>query len=163
MSALIALRNRDDEIVAHAIVDDSDFEWLSQWRWHMAQNGYARRSIDRGGIQRTIGLHRQILGLEPGDSREGDHRNGDRLDNRRENLRVVTRAQNQQNLRAKKAGATSRFRGVYFSRKAGKWCANVKVAGRSHHIGTFLTEEQAGAAAAGFRAEHMPFSPEAAA
>lgn len=43
--ARIPLRDRHGEVRAFAIVDDADFEWLNQWRWHLDGEGYARRSV----------------------------------------------------------------------------------------------------------------------
>ena len=57
--------------------------------------------VVRSSWKLTHYLHREVLGLTPGDGLETDHRNGDRLDNRRSNLRVATRAQNAQNVPAR--------------------------------------------------------------
>jgi len=72
-----------------AIVDDADFDYLSQWSWRRAsQTGYPRRSTSKSGKWLTIDMHRQLLGPAPA-GYETDHKNRNRLDNRRENLRFV--------------------------------------------------------------------------
>ena len=71
-----------------AKVDVSDFDYLSQWKWKLHKNGYAYRNSRHGNIY----MHRLIL--NPPNGLETDHINLDRLDNRRENLRAVTHAEN---------------------------------------------------------------------
>jgi hypothetical protein len=101
-------------------------------------------------------MHREILGLEHGDPTEVDHRNGDPLDNRRQNLRVVSRAENAQNVPAR--GGTSPFRGVTWDKRKGRWMAQAKLGGRQRFIGYFDDDAEAGRAAAEWRRENMPFS-----
>jgi DNA-directed RNA polymerase specialized sigma24 family protein len=157
-AAYIPLRARDGSIRAHAIVDAADYEWLTQWRWSLHSGGYAQRSIRIDGRWRTVGMHRIILGLEPGDGLEGDHVNGKRLDNRRSNLRVVPHAGNAQNRTT--AWGSSDFVGVTYRPQYGTWIAHAKVKGTRRTIGSFAREMDAAAAAAQFRAEHMPYAVE---
>lgn len=97
--------------------------------------------------------------LEHGDSRRVDHINGDTFDNRRSNLIVVTNAGNAQNQGSR--GGSSRYRGVTWDRARRKWMASAQLNGRKVTIGRFETEDQAGGAAAAWRAVHMPHSVEA--
>jgi hypothetical protein len=99
-----------------------------------------------------------ILGLAPGDPREGDHINGNRLDCRRENLRIVTPAQNRHN-RAAKARGASQHRGV--DRFRGKWRARGSLNGRCVFLGLFVEEEDAAAAASAWRLANMSHTNEA--
>lgn len=69
-----------------------------------------------------------------------DHINRDRGDNRIANLRDATRHENNRNFPSAK-GSSSRFVGVH--RKRNKWCAQIKIDGKSTHIGTFDTEAEA--------------------
>jgi hypothetical protein len=71
-----------------ATVDAEDVEQLSQSRWLLAAVGYA---VASGGRRY---MHREILGLVPGDGLQCDHINGDKLDNRRSNLRAVPQGEN---------------------------------------------------------------------
>ena len=78
--------------------DEQDYLMLSRYHWRALTNAhhqYAKTQI-RG---HTILAHRLILGLEKGDQRVADHINGNGLDNRRCNLRIVTRKENRWNLR----------------------------------------------------------------
>ena len=149
-------------VVARARVSPQDYDELSQFRWHFDSAGYARRNVWDGSKNGTVRMHRQVLGLGPGhiDKRQTDHINRDRTDNRRENLRVATNAENGQNLPARKGG-TSRYRGVSWYQNNQKWVAKVHVGGRNYSLGCFDDEDEAGRAAADFRREHMPFSEEA--
>jgi hypothetical protein len=104
-------------------------------------------------------MHRFVLGLRKGDPRKVDHKNRNRLDNRRENLRVVTSAENAQNL--ERNYGRSRHRGVAWHKVTKKWRAVVRLDGRQHHLGYFDDEDEAGAVASAFRAQHMPFSSDA--
>ena len=159
----IPLRRREGSLAAVALIDVADYEFLMQWTWRLS-DGYARRSGWQDGKYRKIYMHRQLLGLEPGDRRQGDHKNRDRLDNRRENLRIAERAEkdNGQNCPSQ-AGSTSQYRGVSWHKRDQKWRAYAKGShgGRTRHLGYFDDEQEAAAVAAAFRAEYMPFSEDA--
>lgn len=152
--AQIPLRARDGSVRAWAIVDDADFDVLGRWRWCVCAGGYAGRTERAAGGQWTVLLHREILGLRPGDGQEVDHWDLDKLNCRRSNLRVVTHAQNGQNLRSRR-GARSQYRGVSWNCRRGAWAARVKISGRAHFGGYFDDEEEAATKAHRMRAELM--------
>lgn len=149
----IPLRARDGSVRAYAIVDAEDFERFGQLRWSLHSQGYAYRNV--GKPRRNVLLHRAIMGLEYGDRREVDHENRDRLDCRRENLRVVTGAANRQNVASR--GKGSRFRGVARWRGT-RWQATGRAGGRSVWLGVHENELDAARAAEAFRRERMPFA-----
>ena len=129
-----------------ALVDDEDFEWLNQRKWHAQKSGnawYAARCDCSGKRKRYVYMHRLIL--RPPIGKECDHSNGSGLDNRRANLRVVTRSQNMMNSR-KGRGCSSKFKGVYWNRQAGKWHTQINVCGRKHYLGRFVGEKEAACA-----------------
>jgi hypothetical protein len=104
-------------------------------------------------------MHRLILGLTHGDrSVEIDHVNGDKLDNRRANLRAVSHPENMANRSALNSNNTSGYRGVYWDKSRELWVAAVKIDGRSHHVGRFQSAEAANSAAADYRRRRMPTS-----
>lgn len=125
-----------------ALVSDEDFGALSQFRWHLHSAGYAYRAVKNAGKQTNFLMHREVAQPDPGFV--VDHINGNRLDNRRENLRVCTYAENARNNGAIKK--SSALRGVSWHAKAGKWRATIKLNGKSKHVGYFATEAEAAAA-----------------
>jgi hypothetical protein len=118
-----------------AYVDATDYEWLSQWTWHL-YCGYAGRWEGR----KTIFMHREIV--QPGKGMVVDHKNRNKLDNTRENLRACTHQENMQNA-GKQNGATSRFRGVSWSKKDRKWLARICCDYKQYAIGYFTDEVEA--------------------
>lgn len=155
---------RKGEIVAYAQVDGQDFDHVSNFRWSMHNRGYA---ITGGGNTKVL-MHRMVLGLSnPRGAGRGsgvslpqcDHVNGDKLDNRRENLRVVSNQQNHQN-RQTGLGSTSQHRGVYLQKQTGKWCARAKTGGKTYWGGYYDSELDAAVAAYELRQRLMPFSVE---
>src|SRR6266513_4663456 len=77
----------------YALVDDVDFEWLNQWKWHITTNRYASRTL--WPSKKDVYMHRIILNAQKG--QEVDHINRDPLDNRRSNISLCTHAQNMAN------------------------------------------------------------------
>lgn len=139
-----------------ALVDDEDAH-LAEYAWRLNNNGYAQRHVKIDGAWTGFSLlHREIMGLVKGDPRQVDHINGNPLDNRRENLRLCTQAENTQN-RAYGYGK-SKYRGVTWSEKDQRWSARVMIRGQRHFLGLYDTDVEAGAVAAEFRATHMPFA-----
>jgi AP2 domain-containing protein/HNH endonuclease len=121
-----------------ALVDEDDYEWLSRFSWCSDGKGYP---ISRLGASITaVPMGRFILGLEPGELMEAEHKNGNPLDNRRCNLRVATRSQNNAN-RRKPENASSKYRGVIWH--ANRWRAQIKVDGVGIYLGRYKEEEEA--------------------
>jgi HNH endonuclease len=85
---------------------------------------------------------------------EVDHKSGDGLDNRRENLRICTSSQNQAN-RRKWQGTSSQFKGVGWVRRVGKWQAQLSVNRKGVHLGYFTDEVEAGMAYDSAAREHF--------
>lgn len=152
----VPLRARDGSVRAYALVDATDAEWVNQWRWYFDGKYVSRSTKRNGGAQKKIRLHRILLGMIDGDGLEGDHINRNRMDNRRDNLRILTRNGNRQNVPGR-LGA-SRHRGVYWKAQNNRWCAQVRVGGKCHHIGYFVTEDEAAIAVCAARKRLMPFA-----
>lgn len=142
------------ERAAWALVDEADVPLIQDHIWRLHNAGYAHTWVDRGA-HRGMGMHRLIMGLEHSDGLEVDHINGDRLDNRRSNLRVVTHAENAQNHPSRRG--TSIYRGVYRN-KRGRWIAQGKLNGAVTYLGTYDTELEAARASATWRRANLPFS-----
>lgn len=157
-AASIPLRTRDGSARAYVFIDAADAVWASRWRWSLDGRGYASRGQRIGGRNRSIKLHRELLGLPRiFDGREGDHIDRDILNCRRSNLRAISRAGNHQNVRAR-SGTASTYRGVTWDRRARKWKASVTANGKHTHLGLFTDEHAAGVAAKAARAHLMPYA-----
>ncbi len=120
-----------------ALVDDADFGRISRFAWTYTERPRGYPCAVTTILGRIVPMHRLILGFPDGDT---DHINGDRLDNRRENLRIIQHAANLWNS-ITKVGRSGR-RGVCATR-SGRWRAQIRHAGRSLHIGTFDSVESA--------------------
>ena len=124
-----------------AIVDDEDFEELSQFKWcalwypHTKSFYAVRHSKTKNGKRHMILMHRQILGLNHGDKMQGDHINHDTLDNQRSNLRAVTHQQNQWNHKNAK--------GYSWNKRNKKYMAYIKSNGKRINLGYFSTTKEA--------------------
>ena len=155
-TAMIPLLARNGDVKALAIIDAADAAWAGQWRWCLSRAGYAVRNDWSSSRPKMLYLHRELLGLSPGDGLEGDHINRNKLDNRRSNLRAVTRAGNAQNYPAI-AKKSSVYRGVHLH-SPGVWRAKIEVHGKVIHLGLFTDEQQAAEAARAGRARLMPYA-----
>jgi hypothetical protein len=132
-------------------VSDEDYNLYSGQPWYLSSKGYAQGYIwDETGKRHTVFLHRLVAGTPEG--LETDHQDGDRLNNTRENLRVVTPLENNKNRSAPKNKKHSRYKGV--TRSGSRWQATI-VADRARlYIGTFDIEEDAARAYDAFAIQH---------
>lgn len=123
-----------------AIVDDDDFDRLNKHKWFAGGKGsfYAKRAYPRGS---TIWMHREIIGDNT--VYEVDHINHNTLDNRKENLRYVTRTQNRQNLSGSYSSSKTKVRGVCWKKQISKYVAQITVNKKKMHLGYFSTIEEA--------------------
>jgi hypothetical protein len=117
----------------YALVDDADFEPLSKYNWCVS-NGYALRRSSRASGGKNIRMHRVIM--DTPDGMFTDHINGDKLDNQRSNLRIVTKSQNEMN-KTPNSRNKSGTKGVFWAENVGKWCANIYVNGKNRNLGYF--------------------------
>jgi hypothetical protein len=114
-------------------------------------NGYQQGSIDGRTYQAHRVIWARVTGAWP--AADIDHINGDKLDNRIENLRVVSRAENSRNA-SKRVNNTSGVCGVSWHKNRGKWQALVVVQGKYHHLGLFTSFDDAVAARKAAAREH---------
>lgn len=133
-----------------ALVSNCDYTFLSQWNWyyhrdHKGIGGYAKRAIKIPTSQ-TISMH-GIIAKRKGINGRVDHRNRNKLDNRRCNLRPATNVQNRVNCDLR-ATNTSGFTGVCWHRAASKWVAFIGVNKKKKYLGLFPRTEVGKKAAA---------------
>jgi len=128
-----------------ALVDDADFEWLSQWKWCAIKwgNTWAATRNETGVTRRQhiVYMHRTILNLCRGSRWVTDHINHNGIDNRRCNLRVCTPQQNQWNY-PKIKNTSSKYKGVS-KHKDGGWVSNIVCNKKQIYLGYFKNERLA--------------------
>ena len=125
-----------------ALVDDEDYARVSAHRWayNPKGRGYAQCRIGGRRNPKYVQMHRCILDAPVGF--QVDHINGNGLDNRRSNLRLASRSQNQQNTLAK-TGGTSKYKGVHFDNEKQRFRARIRKGGVEIRLGRHSTEEEA--------------------
>lgn len=116
------------------VIDLSDYDKIKTFAWCERDDGYIVTQINGS----TVRLHRFILGS---DTELIDHRNGNRADNRRSNLRPATKQLNGIN-RGANSNNVLGIKGVS-KLKNGKYTARITVDGRTVHLGTFETIDEA--------------------
>lgn len=117
--------------MGYCIVDE-ELSYLDKHQWILNPSGYAVTSISG----KTKFMHKMIL-----EGEETDHINGDRLDNRRSNLRPANQSQNRFNSRVKK-DSTNGYKGVYRNNSV-YWGARIQKDGKRLYLGNFPTKEDA--------------------
>lgn len=125
------------------VVNNIDYKYLIQWKWHVMFNGrqwYAIRTLSKPSGKKVL-MHRVILermGFK--NFKQGDHKDGNGLNNKRRNLRPATVSQNQYN-RGKPINNTSGFKGVSWSSQKQKWRSRIYINGKDIHLGFFNDKE----------------------
>lgn len=133
------------------LIDNKDYPLVSQYKWHV-RTGSRPRSCSRilqyaashlPISNKIILLHRLILNPRKGE--ECDHINGDGLDNRRQNLRLVTHSENMMSQR-NRLDTSSMYKGVCKCKDCNRWRAYIHINKKTIHLGSFKSEEEAGKA-----------------
>lgn len=131
------------------LIDDEDFEKVKDHNWSiepyaLKKGKYYFRYFDNE-ITNTITLHRFVMNCKLYDNKEIDHINGNTLDNRKQNLRVCTHAQNMRNQK-KRVNNTTGYKGVHYQKDHKKFIARINVDKKCYRLGYFSTAEEAYAA-----------------
>lgn len=136
----VPLRDWTGSVIAFALVDEPDLEHLTSFRWCLNSFGYAVRGVHKEGGGTALRLmHRDIL--KPSPNEVIDHINGDRLDNRRSNLRVCSQSNNTKN-RGKSRNNKTGFKGIYLD-ALGYYAASITHEGKVYSLGTHKSVEAA--------------------
>lgn len=126
--AYIELYDKSYNVVALAMIDAEDVDKVKYSKWRLNCNGYVISTNKFDG--KTIFLHRRILNNT---NQFVDHINGNVLDNRKQNLRLATKSQNQMNVNYKGVSKT----------KNDKHYAHIKIKGKAINLGVYVDEEEA--------------------
>ena len=134
------------------VMNDDHLNLMTSARWCLSKDGYVWHHSGKN----TQFLHHAVMGIRPHPSIRVDHINGDKLDNRRANLRIITPSGNAQN--RPKITKRGTYRGVTWHKGKQKWIARGTVNYRTYQIGAFDLQEDAAEAVSAWRREHMPYS-----
>lgn len=116
------------------LIDTEDIDKIIHLKWSIRNDGYVSAKSDGVGVK----LHRLIANTP--DGMHTDHINLDKLDNRKENLRIVTQAKNNKN-KGFYSNNTSGYKGVYWLRN--RWHAQLTYKNKKYHLGCFKNKEDA--------------------
>ena len=118
------------------IVDAEDYLWLSKYTWFAEGTGENFYAV-RKAAGKSIKMHRQIMNAP--NHLVVDHIDHNGLNNRKENLRICTFAENCRNLRASRH-KSSKDKGVHWHKRNKKWAAQITCDHKTHHLGYFRDE-----------------------
>lgn len=118
------------------IVDNEDFERVNNFSWYFTSHGYAMHKDKKY----TDYLHRAILNAPK--NKYIDHINGNKLDNRKENLRLCSFSQNLMNTRKRK-NVSCEFKGVSWGKERSKWTAMIQINNKRIFLGRFTDKIEA--------------------
>ena len=122
----------------YAIVDDDDYDEINQFNWCFS-HGYAVRAVTISkGKRKWQRMHRLVTNCSA--DMEVDHANHDKLDNRKSNLRVCSRSENNHNQQILTYAKSSVYKGVSFYKRIGKWQAQIKLNNKNKSLGYFTNE-----------------------
>jgi hypothetical protein len=156
----VPLKDRQGNVRDYAYVSPSD-SWVLDHKWTLMRIGYVQRYVrgtGRNGEKRY--MHREILGLQKGDGTEVDHIDRNRLNNRRENLRVTDRAGNAQNVpgSVRSTDHPCPHRGVSWHRECKKWMAYGHKNRKRFYLGLYADMEEAARVAREWRERNLPLA-----
>ncbi len=117
------------------IIDSDDADRVAERCWVLSKRGYPVATVRQKPIRQAVYLHHFLLG-HPLSGMVVDHINGNRLDNRKSNLRVCRRGENMRNIKRKKNN-TSGQAGVRRYGRHGRWLARIMIDRREIHLGCF--------------------------
>lgn len=123
-----------------AIVDDGDFDRLNKFKWFTQKTKwgcYAVRNIRNKYEKRKIYMHRLVIPCKK--EQQIDHINHNGLDNRKENLRVCSNAENMRNSR-KQPNCTSKYKGVSWKKSSRKWVVQIVKDRKKIYVGVYHNE-----------------------
>jgi hypothetical protein len=153
MKKIFLYKKQDKKIVEtkiFALVDEEDYDSVSKNRWYLmklyhcdTEILYARRyeGCPKKGNHKAILMHREILGATER-SQKVDHRDGNGLNNKRDNIRICTHSDNMSN-RKMSYKKDIKYLGVHFDKSTNTYKASMRLNGVSHNVYSFPTPELA--------------------
>lgn len=129
----VVLHNPDTKEEVVSLIDKEDFLLVNNYTWRLTKNGYAYNRV-KGYLHRYL--------MNPSTKFDVDHISRDRLDNRRSNLRICTRSQNNMN-KDKNKNNSSGVKGVYLCKSTGRWATEIMKDRKKIWLGRYNTFEEA--------------------
>lgn len=124
MKFKIPLRNKKQEIVDYTFVSKEDYEFLNKFKWSKSNSGYAQGRVEG----KSYLLHRYVMIVSLNNDIDShtkiDHIDNNRLNNTRENLRIISNSDNSRNVKKQK-NTSSIYMGVCFDKKTNSWGAHI--------------------------------------
>ena len=132
---VIPIKNNKNEEY-NVYIDGESFEKINKYTWYIQKIGknYYVASRTSG---KFVYMHRLIMGYP--ENKCIDHINGNGLDNRIENMRICTHAENQRNQRIQKP-KSSKYKGVYFNKQYKKYMSKIMINNKTINLGIFDNE-----------------------
>jgi len=124
-----------------AVVDPEDYQKLAEYDWHLWESGSYNQYAIRYEKGKSLKMHREITNAPVG--LVVDHKNGNGLDNRKENLRIVTMTQNHYNRKKTSRKTTSKYKGVHRITDRKAYCAKIRYEGKTIYLGYYKDEIEA--------------------
>jgi RecJ-like exonuclease len=118
------------------LFDIEDYDKIKEYHWHQNSDGYVVCNIQRDKKLVTILMHRLVM--DAPDDAEVDHIHGNKLDNRKSELRIVAQSDNKKN-RSMNINNTSGYKGVSWDKHKQKWVANIQCDGKPFYLGAFTS------------------------
>lgn len=136
--AEIILKNKKLKEIGRTLIDIEDVEKVKNIKWHLIQTGGYVCGNNKNG--KDFLLHRYVMNAKEGELI--DHINGDKLNNRKSNLRPVNKSQNAMNSKIP-INNTSGVKGVYWDKRSNKWESAIHINGKKKSLGYFKDKEEA--------------------
>jgi len=137
MELIVKSEKHGEKII---LIDDEDYNLIKNHTWRVGKYGknfYVITTIFKNKKPKTIRMHRMITKAPKG--KIVDHKNHNTLDNRKENLRICEHKNNMHNSR-RQVNCTSKYKGVYYNKWQNTYTCQIKLNGKSMHLGNFESE-----------------------
>lgn len=155
--AVLIIQRRNGETY-EVLLDFQDVLTVAKYHWHAIGKKkwpYIRGRSSETGLK-SVAIHQLIMGFPVG--MVIDHINHNIHDNRRQNLRVITNGENQQNLKGARSYSSSGARGIHWCKRSNRWVGQVRVGGKCLYQRKFADLDKAIAAVTSARFELMPYT-----
>ena len=136
--AEVVLYNKKCREKGRAIIDIEDVVTIQEYKWGLNSNGYVETYIN----DKCYRIQHIIMGVKASQKRQTDHKDRNKLNNRKSNLRICTSAENAMNRGPAKKN-TSGFKGVSWNNREKVWRSAIVINGKQKSLGSFKDKVEA--------------------